>query len=121
MPESKVLLSIVELGGYRNFSSMYERNGYQVETLNSQRKARNWLKKNTPDIIVAEFNYQTDFRDRTSNLETLMAVLQKKPSVKVIIFYQQEHKVKLEQLISRFPVFACLTFPVDEGELEKCM
>lgn len=119
--DDKLLLSIVELGGYRHFGALYERFGYQVETVNSQRKARNWLKKNNPDVILAEFNYQTDFRDRTSNLETLMAVLQKKRAVKVIILYQQEHKLKLDILTERFPVFACLPFPVAEQDIAECL
>ena len=69
------LLTIIELGGYPDFSELYRELGFVVHYVNSQRKARVWLKKNTPDVIVAEFNFQSDFRDRISNLETLMAWL----------------------------------------------
>ena len=70
------LLAIVELGGYPNFTSLYARLGFEVEFVNSQRRAQAKLKKSVPDVIVAEFNFQSDFRDRTSNLESLMARLQ---------------------------------------------
>lgn len=115
------LLSIVELGGYPNYTGLYEQNGYQVDLVNSQRKARNYLKKNTPDVIVCEYNFQTDFRDRTSNLETLMAILQKKPGIRLIVFYMPEHQSKLDLVRQRFDIFGTLAFPVDEAELSKVL
>jgi len=88
--KNKQLLSIVELGGYPDFSEIYKQYQLDVEITNSMRKAVKILKNKSPHIIVAEFNYQSDFRDRTSNLETLLAVLQKKPEAKLIIFYEKE-------------------------------
>ena len=70
---------------------------------------------------MAEFNYQSDFRDRTSSLETLMAVLQRKPDTHVIVFYEQEFAHQLERLTSRFPVHATLTFPIDVKALEEAL
>ena len=71
----KRLLAIIEMGGYPNFMPLYQSLGFSVEVVNSMRKARSALKKETPDVIVAEYNFQSQFRDRTSNLETLMAGL----------------------------------------------
>ena len=113
------LLAILELGGYPNFTSLYQRLGFQVEFVTSQRRAQARLKRSVPDVIVAEYNFQSDFRDRTSNLETLMATLQRHPGTKVIVFYQPEHADKFERLNSRFPIFAALPFPVDAEELER--
>lgn len=115
------LLAIVEMGGYPNFIPLYEQLGYQVAVVNSQRKARNLLKQHVPDVIVAEYNFQSQFRDRTSNLETLMAVLQKHPQVKVIVFYEAGHAHKFAVLNERFPVFAALRFPVDRTTLEDAL
>ena len=61
------------MGGYPNFIPLYKSLGFEVHVENSMRKARSYLKKTTPDVIVAEYNFQSQFRDRTSNLETLMA------------------------------------------------
>ena len=121
-PEKLSLLSIIELGGYPNFTPVYEGLGYEVTVLNSQRKARNYLKKQRPNVIVCEYNFQTDFRDRTSNLETLMAVCQKFPDVKVVVFYMPEHREKFEMAVkNRFAIHAALTFPIDQSELEVAL
>jgi DNA-binding NtrC family response regulator len=115
------LLAIVELGGYPNFRSVYERLGFEVEFVNSQRRAQAKLKKSVPDLIVAEFNFQSDFRDRTSNLESLMARLQGGRESRVLVFYQQDQTDKFERLRSRFPIFDALTFPVDVPALEASL
>ncbi|WP_293648629.1 hypothetical protein [Thiolapillus sp.] len=69
MPERKSLLAIIELGGYPNLMPVYQRLGFDADLVTTQRKAKAWLKKKQPDVIVAEYNFQTDFRDRSSNLE----------------------------------------------------
>ncbi len=115
------LLAIVELGGYPNFTSLYERLGFQVEFVNSQRRAQARLKKGVPDVIVAEFNFQSDFRDRTSNLESLMARLQGERKSRVVVFYQQDQADKFGRLRSRFPIFDALTFPIDAPALEASL
>ncbi|NEX15760.1 MAG: hypothetical protein C1943_03740 [Halochromatium sp.] len=115
------LLAIIELGGYPNFSPLYRRLGFDAELVSSQRKAQAALKRQIPDVIVAEYNFQSDFRDRTSNLETLMARLQRHPEVRVIAIYQPDHRHKLELLLARFPLFATLPLPVSEAEMETCL
>jgi hypothetical protein len=115
------LLAIVELGGYPNLLPLYRRLGFSVDVVNSQRKARGYLKKRVPDVIVAEYIFQSDFRDRTSNLETLMAILQRHPGVKVIVFYLPEQAAKLALLEARFPVFAKIPFPVSEDAVAAAL
>ena len=114
---SPVLLSIVEIGGYPNFSTLYQQKGFAVEQVESMRKASKLLKKVKPAVVVAEFNFQSDFRDRTSSLETLMATVQRMPDCKVIVFYEQEQRPQLERLLAVFEVFATLTFPIDQTAL----
>lgn len=116
-----LLLSIIELGGYPDFCQIYQKAGYQVESVSSMRNATRLLKKMTPDIIVAEFNFQSDFRDRTSTLETLMAVVQRLPKTRVIVFYEQEYAHQFEKLSSRFPLHATLPFPIDEQKLKEAV
>jgi len=117
----KQLLAIIELGGYPNFVPLYERSGYQVTVVNSQRKARNFLKKQQPDVVVCEYNFQSDFRDRTSNIETLLAVLQKQPQTRLIVFYMPEHEHKLNQVRERFEIASVIPFPIDETKLETLL
>ena len=115
---TKHLLAITELGGYPDFSELYTKHGFHVEMENSMRKALRSLKKNKADVVVAEFNFQSDFRDRTSSLETLMAVLQQMEDVKVIIFYEKEYLHQFEKLLARFSFHAELSYPIDKPKLQ---
>lgn len=120
-PSDKFLLSIVELGGYPNFTPLYEEFGYKVVVEHSMRKAIGFLKKTKPAVIVAEFNYQSDFRDRTSSLESLLAVVQRLPDTRVIVFYDREYLPQFDKLRARLPVHAAVAFPVEAHELKSCI
>ena len=108
----KLLLSIIELGGYPNFTPLYRELGYEVAVETRMRKAISFLKRRTPDVIVAEFNFQSDFRDRTSSLESLLAVVQRLPDTRVVVLYDREYESYFEKRRARLPVHAALAFPV---------
>jgi DNA-binding NtrC family response regulator len=114
---SPILLSIVELGGYPNFAPLYERLGCRVVVENSMRKALAAVKSHAPKVVVAEFNFQSDFRDRTSSLESLMAVVQRLPNTRVIVFYEQEYASQLAKLQANFPLFRVMAYPIAEEQL----
>jgi hypothetical protein len=116
-----VLLSIIELGGYPDFSRLYRANGYEVVSTDSVRKAVKLIRKHRPAVIVAEFNFQSDFRDRTSSLETVFSSLQGVTDASVIVFYEKEYRHQFERLLSQFQVFEALEFPIDENLLERAL
>jgi len=116
--EPPLLLSILELGGYPNFVPLYRCLGFRSEVVTSGRKAISFIKREPPAVVVAEFNYAPDFRDRTSNLESILAVLQRYPETLVIAFYEPGLEQKLEQLRERFPNFTAVALPVNEAQLE---
>ena len=118
---SKLLLSIIELGGYPDFRPLYEAMGYEVVIETRMRKAIAFLKRRTPDVIVAEFNFQSDFRDRTSSLESLLAVVQRQPDMRVVVFYEKEYAPAFEKLRARLPVHHAIGFPVDEQALRSVL
>jgi DNA-binding NtrC family response regulator len=120
-PSKRTLLSIIELGGYPNFTPLYQLAGYAVESVASVRKALGLLKKINPDVIVAEFNFQSDFRDRTSSLESLLAVVQRSPNTKVIVFYEKDQAHQLVKLQTQFPIHAALAYPIDTHLLEASL
>ncbi len=111
----------MERGGYPDFSSIFNQAGYQVTIASAMRKAMSLLKKNTPDVVIAEFNFQTDFRDRSSNLESLMATLQRYPTVKVIVFYEKEHLSHFNRLRELYNFNCALDFPISESKLAACI
>lgn len=119
--KNKNLLALTELGGYPDFSGLYRELGFQAETVDSMRKALRSLKKSSYSVIVAEFNFQSDFRDRTSSLETLMAVVQQMKDVKVIIFYEKEYEHQFEKLRARFSFHAEIAYPIDKEKLKTAL
>lgn len=119
--EQQILLSVVELGGYPNFTSLYESAGYRVVSVVSVRRALSAIKQQAPDAIVAEFNFQSDFRDRTSSLESLLAAVQQRSTTRVVVFYQAEHAHQLERLRARFPALQALTYPIDRTRLAQAL
>ena len=117
----KTLLAIVELGGYADFSPLYKRSGYQVVIENTMRKALAYLKKHSPEVIVAEFNYQSAFRDRVSSLESLIAVVERRPAIRVIVFFDQEFRHHYERLRKQYAFFDELPYPIDPARLEQSL
>ncbi len=115
------LLSIIEIGAYPNFTPLYEQAGYAVTIERSMRKALPQVRKLKPAVIVAEFNFQSDFRDRTSSLESLLAVVQTLPDTKVIVFYDAEQVHQFERVRVRFPLQAALSYPVDPEKLAAAL
>lgn len=118
---ANTLLSIVELGGYPDFTRIYEKAGYDVISTDSVRKAIKLIRTHKPVVIVSEFNFQSDFRDRTSSLETVLSSTQGIVDSKMIVFYEKEYKHQYDRFLKQFPVFASLSFPIDENELERVL
>ena len=112
-----VLLSIVEMGGYPDFSSLYQRAGFEVVVENRMRKAMSIIKKVRPRLIVAEFNFQSDFRDRTSSLESMLSVVERLPDTRVIVFYDKEYQHQFDRLLAVRRFYRTFTFPIPEQEL----
>jgi hypothetical protein len=112
-----VLLSIVEMGGYPNFRPLYERAGFQVVVESRMRKAMSTIRKLKPRVIVAEFNFQSDFRDRTSSLESMLSVVERLPDTRVIVFYDSEYQHQFNRLLAVRRFYRTFTFPIPEQEL----
>ncbi|KAF0099218.1 MAG: hypothetical protein FD187_2836 [bacterium] len=112
-----LLLSVIELLGYPNLRPLYERLGYRVHTEFAVRKAIAFLRKEKPAVIVADFYFQPDFRDRVSNLESLLAAAQSLKGVKVLVLHESAHEHALERLRQRFRIDAALTLPAREEEI----
>ena len=115
------LLSVFELLGYPNLRPLYERLGYRVQTEFAVRRAIGSLRKEKPTVIVADFYFQPDFRDRVSNLESLLASVQSHREVKVLVLYEPAHQHALDRLLQRFRIDAALTLPADEARLEAML
>ena len=117
----KTLLAVIEQGGYPDFTALYKEMGYEVVTVQSPRKAISFLKKNPVSMLIAEFNFQTAFRDRTSSLESIMASVQHQQGIEVVIFIDKSNAERFERVSSRFPIRQTLSFPIDEAQLRHAV
>jgi hypothetical protein len=116
-----LLLSVIEIGGYPNFRPLYEQAGFEVAVETRMRKAMSTIKRLKPRVIVAEFNFQSDFRDRTSSLESMMSVVERLPDTRVVVFYEKEYSHQFERLLAVHSFHRTFTFPIPEHDLLACI
>ena len=115
------LLAIVELGGYPDFNPLYQRFGFTVETCHSMRRALAAVKRKTPEVIVCEFNFQSDFRDRTSSLESLIALTQRHHNLRTVVILHPDHIEQFKKLQAQHEFYATLPLPVTEAHMSPIL
>ena len=114
----KTLLTIIEQGGYADFTSLYESLGYEVIKAESMRKGLSMLKNCEPEVITAEFIYSPMYSARISNLESLLAILERKTFIpKLIIFSEPEVQHQIQRLdMSKFEADV-ISYPVTQDKI----
>ena len=115
------LLMVNAFIGTAGYKKLYQELGYAVVSEWSERKAIALLRKSPPAVIVADFYHQTDFRDRLSNLESLLAAAQSLPATRILVFYEAAHQAVLDKVGARLRIDAALPLPVDEGRLRATL
>lgn len=115
------LLMVNAFIGTAHFKKLYQALGYTVVTEWSERKAMALVRKTPPSVIVADFFHQADFRDRLSNLESLLATAQASPTTRVLVFYEPSHQAALDTVRARLRIDAAMTIPVDEAALRATL
>lgn len=116
------LLFFVDEGGFDDYTPMFIQLGFEVDFEDSQRKAVKLAKKNQYQVLVAEFSYNPEFRDRVSNIESLLATLESySPDVKIVVVYDKINQIQLNQLKQRYKIDATLSFPVDKQTIKNCV
>jgi hypothetical protein len=118
------LLFFVDEGGFEDFTPMFVKMGFMVDFEDSQRKAIKLAKKNVYQTVVAEFSYNPEFRDRVSNIESLLATLEAhSPTANIVVLYDELNQAQFKQLKARYHIGCSLKFPVDKlvlkGALQK--
>jgi response regulator RpfG family c-di-GMP phosphodiesterase len=117
MSKPATLLMVNAFIGTSGYKKLYRELGYAVVAEWSERKAISFIRRTPPDVIVADFYHQTDFRDRLSNLESLLAAVQSTPRTRILVLYEIAHQAVLEKVSARLRIDAALTLPVQESEL----
>lgn len=119
------LFSIIESPSHPNFSGLYQQLGIQEQKFNSIRKAIGQLKKQIPDVIVAEFfyGYGNNYAGvNVSNLDVLLASLQKYANdTRVIILVARDEAEYVPKLAALFRVDEVLVLPVTEADMRRVL
>ena len=122
MTGAPALLQVVELGGYPDLTPAFRRLGYEPVVAASMREALRRLAEIGPAAVVAEFNYGLVYGSRISNLETLIAALQRHaPAARLVALCEPERRAHAERLRPRWPGLAVVTFPVTEAALAEAL
>jgi hypothetical protein len=120
-----VLFSIIESPKHPNLSALFSRLGYEEVPLTSTRKAVSQLKKQVPDVVVADFvyGYSNNYSGvHISNLDVFLMSMQKfAPETLVIVLADASELEYAQKMQEIFPVKAILPFTVAEQELEQIL
>lgn len=117
-----VLYSIVESPGHPDFSSLYRKLGMEEVRLPSMRKAISRLKKQPPDIVVAEFfyGYGNNYAGiNISNLDVfLRSLLKYAADARVVVLVEKAERQYVDKLAELFRLEAIMILPVSEVRMQ---
>ena len=118
---SKKLLAVIEFIEHAQYPVIYKALGFEVTTEWQVRKAVTLIRKMKPDVIVADFYFQSDFRDRLSNLESLLAATQLLADTRVLVFYDPQNQSALDRVQERMRIDAALPMPASEDSIKAAL
>jgi hypothetical protein len=79
------------------------------------------VRKLKPEVIVADFYFQSDFRDRLSNLESLLAATQLLRDIRVLVFYEPANAAALDRVRERMHIDAALPMPATDAAISAVL
>lgn len=122
---SPVLFSIIESPTHPDFSSLYRRLGYNEIKLGSTRKSINQLKKQKPDVVVAEFfyGYGNNYAGvNISNLDVFLYSIERfAPDARIIVIVDKSERQHVDKLNNIVPLHTVLVQRVSESAMEAAL
>jgi len=119
--KSPILYSIIESPAHPNLSALYRRLGFNQLVFTSMRKAIAHLKREPPDIVVADFlfGYGNNYAGANiSNLDVFLRSLQKYASdPRVIVLVEKSERPYVDRLAELVPIHLVLNYPVTEEQM----
>jgi hypothetical protein len=119
------LFSIVESPSHPDFSTLYKKLCIREIRLNSIRKANAELKKQIPDIVVAEFiyGYGSNYSGvHISNLDVfLVSLLKYKATARVIVMVDKSERQYVDKLNEIYPIDTVLQLPVHVSQMQELL
>ncbi|SFV69374.1 hypothetical protein MNB_SUP05-5-134 [hydrothermal vent metagenome] len=120
--QNNKLLFFIDEGGFEDPSDLFIELGYEITIETNPRKATKLAKINQYDVLIAEFSYNPEFRDRVSNIESLLATLENSnPKIKVIVLFDEIYLPQLTQFKKRYRIDNTLTIPFAKQQLKAIL
>lgn len=120
-----VLFSLIESPKHPNRSALFTRLGFEEVQLTSTRKAVSQLKKQVPDVVVADFvyGYSNNYSGvHISNLDVFLMSMQKfAPEAMVIVLADPSEMEYAQKMRDIFPIKEIFPFTVTEQKLESAL
>ncbi len=106
-----IIFSLIESPSHPKLSPIFVKKGYDEQQFLSVRKIINALKKQKPDVVIAQFHYLyvSDYAsNHISNLDSVIATLQKYSDYqpKFIFLVSKKEKQFIERLTNHYLGFA---------------
>ena len=117
----KKLLTVIEFIEHAQYPAIYQSLGFDVTVEWQVRKAVTLIRKIKPDVIVADFYFQSDFRDRLSNLESLLAATQLSKDTKILVFYEGQNIAALDKVRERMVIDAAMPMPATDEAIKTIL
>ena len=112
MSEKPTLVAVLEIGSTRELIQGCEQAGYEMISCTSMRKGLAAIKKHQPAVVVADFIFNSNFPNRISSFETLIAGLQRDcPQARLVAMLFPEDQPHLDSLANQYPLHASLEHP----------
>ena len=120
-----LLYDIIESPAHPDLSLLSHALGLERLAFSNQRKALSQLKRQPPDIVVADFfyGYGNNYAGaNVSNLDVLLRSLQRfAPAARIVILADRNEIRHVPRLAELFELHAVLALPADKGQLEAAL
>ena len=120
MAKQKNLLYISLTGSFPDFSAVFHKYSFQATSAHTMRKALAIIKKQSPELIVAEFVYAPTYGSQLSNFESLLAAMQSfAVNASLIALVYPDDIAHCRKVLRDCSRYVILNFPVNLQELEE--
>ena len=120
-----LLYDIIESPAHPDLSFLSDALGFERLSFSNQRKALSQLKRQPPDVVIADFfyGYGNNYAGaNVSNLDVLLRSLQRfAPAARIVILADRHEIQHVPKLAELFELHAVLALPADQGQLKTAL
>jgi hypothetical protein len=121
----KLLYDVIESPVHPDLARLCDSLDYRRLVFSTQRKAISHLKREPPELLVADFfyGYGNNYAGaNVSNLDVLLRSLQRyAPGARVVALADSSQILHVPKLAALFPLHAVVRVPADLSELEAAL